>query len=174
MKKVLFPLLFAVSFFLVSCDFSGESNYTPGIFIMQRPITNNSDTLDIEVTGEQGLLLMDTIQVGDTVQFAVRFEAYANRLTALSLKHTPANAAKILLPPVERLDSTFNSSSDYDKGDFYLDPLYSTLFMVFSYVALEPGTDTRLEMTVISDAKFEGGGYGSNYAVVKIKTPVKP
>ena len=174
MKKVLFPLLFAVSFFLVSCDFSGESNYTPGIFIMQRPITNNSDTLDIEVTGEQGLLLMDTIQVGDTVQFAVRFEAYANRLTALSLKHTPANAAKILLPPVERLDSTFNSSSDYDKGEFYLDPLYSTLFMVFSYVALEPGTDTRLEMTVISDAKFEGGGYGSNYAVVKIKTPVKP
>jgi hypothetical protein len=46
--------------------------------------------------------------------------------------------------------------------------------MVFSYVALEPTTDARLEMTVISDAKFDGGGYGSNYAVVKLKTPIKP
>lgn len=174
MKKVFFPLLFLVSLLVVSCDFSGESNYTPGIFLLQRPLTNNNDSLDIEVTGEQGLLLMDTIQVGDTVLFAVRFEAYANRLTALSLKHTPANAAKILLPPVERLDSTFNSNSDYDKGEFYLDPLYSTLFVVFSYVALEPTTDARLEMTVMSDAKFEGGGYGSNYAVVKLKTPIKP
>lgn len=173
MKKAFSLLLFVVTFFFVSCDFSGESNYTPGIFFLQSPIKNSKDTIRVGIAGEQDLLLLDTIQVGDTVRFVMRMEAYANRLTALSLKHTPANAAKIILPPVENLDSTFNSNSDYDKGDFYLDPLYSSLFMVFSYVALEPGNDARLEMTVVSDAKFDGGGYGSNYAILKLKTPIK-
>lgn len=173
MKKILFPLLFVVALFVVSCDFSGESNYTPAILPLQLPVKNSQDTLKIDVSGEQGVLLMDTIQVGDTVQFAFRIEAYANLLTAMSIKHTPSGAAQILLPPVELMDSIFKSNSDYERGEFYFEPLYSRLFMVFSYVALQSTPDARLEINVLSDAKFDSG-FGSNQAVLRLKTPIKP
>ena len=84
MKKAFSLLLFVVTFFFVSCDFSGESNYTPGIFFLQSPIKNSKDTIRVGIAGEQDLLLLDTIQVGDTVRFVMRMEAYANRLTALA------------------------------------------------------------------------------------------
>lgn len=173
MKKTLIPLIFLLSVFLVSCDFSGESNYTPGIFMIQHPLKNNKDTLILDVSGEQGVYLLDTIQVGDTVQFAMRLEAYANILTAMSIKHSPSGASQILLPSVESMDSIFNANSDYEKGDFYMDPLFSRLFMKFSYVALQPSTEARLEVSIVSDAKFDSG-FGSNIATMKLKTPIKP
>jgi len=172
MKKHLWVLLvlFPV-FFFASCDLSGESNYSPNIIFL-RPVANNQDTLQIDFIKGEGPV-MDTIQVGDTVMFYIRLLAYSNRLTAFSLKHLPAEASTLLLPPVSKMDSLFNSQSDYDKGDFYMDPLYSILDMSFRYVALAPSLDAKLDFMVVSDANFEGG-QGSNTTQIRLKTPIKP
>lgn len=173
MKKHIWISVFLLPLFFTSCNLSGESNYTPSIYFIKPPVVNGQDTLKISSADESGLFLMDTIKVGDTVKFVLRLEGYANKLTYFSLKHTPANAAKLILPPVSKMDSLFKSNSDYEKGDFYMDPLHSTLFFVFDYVAVEPSTDAKLDLQLTSDAKFKNG-FGSNVATIKFKTPINP
>ncbi|MDD4490508.1 MAG: hypothetical protein PHD30_08430 [Paludibacter sp.] len=172
MKK-LYILLLILPLIFISCDFSGESNYTPNISIPVSPLKNNQDSLNIFWTNESGVFLMDTIQVGDTVRFVLRLDSYANRLTAFSVKHTPVKATAVLYPPVNQNDSIFNPDSDFEKGDFYLYPNYSILFFPFNLVAVEPSEEAKLEFKVVSDAQFDSG-FSSNSTSIILKTPIKP
>ncbi len=171
MKKHIFYLLVIFTLVLSSCDFSGESNYTPRIFFIQNPINNKLDTLNSYYTNEAGVFIMDTISVGDTIRFYLRLEAYANKLTAFYLFHTPDSVAAIILPDSASMDTIFTANSQYDKGRFFMDAKYASLVFPFQYVALRPSLEARLEFAVISDAVFDTG-FGANSHSFKLKTPI--
>lgn len=171
MKKHIFYLLVILTLVYSSCDFSGEANYTPGIFFVQDPVNNKLDTLNSYYTNEAGVFIMDTISVGDTVSFYLHLEAYANRLKAFYLLHTPDSVAAIILPDSTSMDTIFTANSQYDKGIFLMDAKYASLVFPFQYVALKPSLNARLEFAVISDAVFDTG-FGSNSHNFKLKTPI--
>ncbi len=171
MKKHIFYLLVVLTLVLSSCDFSGESNYTPRILFIQNPINNKLDTLNSYYTNEAGVFIMDTIRVGDTVQFYLHLEAYANKLTAFYLLHTPDSVAAVILPESTSMDTIFTANSQYDKGRFLMDAKFASLVFPFQYIALRPSMGARLEFAVISDAVFNSG-FGSNSHSFKLKTPI--
>jgi hypothetical protein len=164
--------LFILSLALSSCDFHGESNYTPGVFFVHQPVKNHHDTLSVYYTEEVGRLCMDTITVGDTISFFMHFEAYSNNLTAINLRYYPDSVAELILPEKATMDSIFSPTSDYAKGNFFMDSSFSTLGFPFRLIALQPSADARLELTVVSDAVFEDG-FGTNFTCFKLKTPIK-
>jgi hypothetical protein len=171
MKKHLITLLVLSALIFASCDFSGESNYTPNIYFVHNPIRNNQDTLNAYFNTEAESFVMDTIQVGDTIRFLLYFEAYANKLVAFNLTKYPASAAQIILPPVSSMDSLFKSTSNYENGNFLMDPLYSSLVFPFSYVADAASIEARIDIAIMSDAIFEGG-FGSNVNSIRLRTPI--
>lgn len=173
MKKHIVYLLVLFTLVFTSCDFSGESNYTPGIFFIQNPVNNKLDTLNSYYTSEPGVFIMDTISVGDTIRFFLRLEAYANKLTAFYLLHRPDSVAALILPDSVSMDTIFTVNSQYDKGIFLMEAKYGSLIFPFQYVALKPSLDARLEFAVVSDAIFDTG-FGSNSHNFKLKTPIIP
>jgi hypothetical protein len=118
---------------------------------------------------------MDTISVGDTVQFFAHMTGFYNNLTAFYLKKDKdSSAVQILLPPKASLDSVFTANSNYEKGDFLMDGKYSELRFPFQYVAVKPTNDVKLSISVVSDAKFSNNMVGAgNSSTIRIKTPIK-
>jgi hypothetical protein len=69
-----------IAFTQVSCDLSGESNYTPQLALVAHPRLQNGDTLKIKNIVDSEELLLDTITVGDTVSFFLFLNAFCNNL----------------------------------------------------------------------------------------------
>lgn len=166
---VLFAL---ISFTFAACDLTTESNYTPDIFFLQNPINNKIDTLNRYYTDKAGVLLMDTITVGDTVLFALYLEGYANNLTSFDLKGPEDSSAIILLPDKVSMDSIFLPTSEYDKGKFIMDGTHTALVFPFWYVAKKVSNATKIGFAITSDAKFSNM-FGSNSNSFELKTPIK-
>ncbi len=173
MKKHLLAIMAFALIAFASCDLSGESNFTPDIYFLINPVKNNTDTLNRYFTDKAGVFVMDTIEVGDTVQFFLYLDAYANHLLSFRLQHEPDSSLKILLPDKSSMDTIFLAESQYDRGIFLLDGKNSALYFPFRIVALKPSNSAKLGFTVISDARFEGM-FGSNSNGFELKTPIKP
>ncbi|HOV83328.1 MAG TPA: hypothetical protein PLE52_00730 [Paludibacteraceae bacterium] len=171
MKKQLFILLGCLSILLSSCLKEEDTNSTPTISFLSYPLTNNNDSLKIRIIN--GSYVLDTIEVGDTVFFELGFNSYYNNLTSFYLQQSIDSVGKILLPPVENLNTIFSSSlSDYEKGKFIFLSNLSAIYFPFEYVALKRSDEATLNFTLSSDADFKDG-YGYNTVVFKLKTPIK-
>ena len=167
MKKYFYSILGIIILSASSCDFTPETNYQPDIFFLQKPISNNDDTLSIYNTFEANTLSLDTLHVGDTVSFFMYLEGYTNNLTEFYLKLSADSAAGILLPNKASLDSIFLSTSNYNQGKFLFDLSSTELYFPFKYIAKKASLDAKLTFTVISDANFE---YNQNYII--LETPI--
>ena len=175
MKLKLLATTFIVVALLSSCLSGGSDNRTPAIQVA-RPVLTTGDTLNFWYTDEADVWLMDTISVGDTVQFYTVSNSFFNNITAFYIKPANDTVAEIILPPIEKLDSICSQFSDYEKGIFLFEGEGSILYFPFKYVALKPSKDMKLGLTVVSDAKFNNTmivGGASNSASVLIKTPIK-
>lgn len=167
-------VLFSLLFVLLSCSLDGESSQTPSVSIATYPILQNGDTLGIYTTSRYDEILMDTIQVGDTVSLVLHMYSYSNNLTHFFLKQSSDSSTQIELAPVATLDSIFVAGSDYDKGDFVMATGFNRLLFPFKYVATKANLKTKLTIKVVSDAKFENMSPGANTASFNLLTPIKP
>lgn len=172
MKTLILTLLAVITIAFVSCDLTGESNYTPQIYFIHQPVDQQGDTLSSYYTDKAGVFVMDTIEVGDTVLFYLYLEAYANQLTAFYLNQSADSVSSILLPSTSSMDSVFVEGSDYHKGKFIMDGTRNSLRFPFWYVAKKPSVEAKIEFIVVSNAKFEGG-FASNANSLQLKTPIQ-
>ena len=175
MKAYFYFILVVLSFALESCDMTGSSNNTPLISFLTKPILNSKDSLFIRYSGQDGLYLLDSITVGDTVSFRVLINGYSNHLTTYYISVSDSISTKVLLPGKNSLDSVFVAGSNYKTGKFVFKNNVFNLYFPVKYVALKPTNDARISFTAISDAVFDGSMYMSNNSVtVSLKTPIKP
>ena len=169
MKKYFYSILAVVTLILSSCDFTPQSNFQPDIFFLQRPITNNSDTLNFYNSIEPNTINLDTIQVGDTVTIFSYFKGYSNNLTEIYIKQSADSSTAIILPNKTAMDSIFKATSNYSQGKFFFDIAATELIFPFKYIAKKASLDTKLTFIVVSDANFD---YNQNFII--IKTPILP
>jgi hypothetical protein len=154
---------------------NGSSNSTPQISLVTKPILNSKDSLFIRYSGQDGLYLLDSISVGDTVSFRILINGYSNKLTSYSITLSDSLATKILLTGKNSLDSVFVSGSNYTAGKFIFKSNVYNLYFPIKYIALKPTNYAGISFTAISDAVFDGSLYmGSNTVTLALKTPIKP
>jgi len=172
MKLKIFTIVVIAATILSSCLKEGSDNRTPAMSLAS-PISSTGDTLSFYVTDEAGIYRMDTISVGDTVQFAVATTGYYNNIVAFYLTCSDS-AAIIVLPSVDKLDAVFSPRSDYEAGIFLLDGKGTDLIFPFKYVAVKPSKDTKIKLEVVSDADFGNSGMmgATNRSAISILTPI--
>lgn len=165
MKKYSYFILGLFISAFTACNLTGESNYKPEL-LLSVPILNHSDSLDIRLTDDNNYL-MDTIHVGDTVNFLVLSKGFVNNLKEFNLIQSSDSVSRIILPPKESMDSIFLSTSDYNKGKFLFNLPVNLFFFSFSYVAVKASKEAKLIFSISSDASFE---YNQNSFL--LKTPI--
>lgn len=166
-------ILVVTLFFFSSCSLDGESNYTPEISLLSPPKNQKGDSLRVFYTANSGEFLMDTIQVGDTVSFALLVNAFTNNVNAFYLTQSADSVTRITTATKQSLDSVFQATSDYKTGKYYCKPGIPAFVFPFKYIARAASKTAEIGLMVTSDAKFESGFGGSNTSSIKIKTPVK-
>lgn len=171
MKTPLLILFAVISIAFTACDLNGSSNFTPEMRLYPSHISK-SDTLNMYLTDESGVLRMDTINVGDTVVIRMYLNGSTNNLTSFYLAQSDTSEATILLPVAASMDSIFSKSqSDYDRGKFIFLPKKVFIYFPIRYVARKPSNTATLQFSLASDANFENG-IGNNSIVLKLKTPI--
>ena len=125
------------------------------ILFVQNPVTTKGDTLKLLYTDQADVYKLDTIQVGDTVNFRLFINAYSNKISSFFITQSADSVSQILLPSVNSMDSAFLSSSNYSQGKFYLKINANTLYFPFKYIAIKPSNEAKLILTVNSDASVE-------------------
>lgn len=173
MKTYYFLILATISVVFSSCDLTGSTNNTPQILLLSKPTANVKDTLNLYPTDQSGIYKLDTICVGDTVNFRVLLNGFSNNLTAYYLVLSDTLSSKLVLPDKISMDSIFASTSDYKKGKFIFQNKILNLYFPFRYVALKETTEAKITFALSSDASFEGSAYGSNVFSFGLKTPIK-
>jgi len=153
---------------LSACELNSVSNFKPEILFVQSPITSKGDTLKLLYTDQAGVYKMDTIQVGDTVNFRIFINAYTNNINSFSITQSADSVTNIMLPSINSMDSAFLSSSNYKLGEFYLKNNVNTLYFPFKYIATKPSNEAKLVLNVISDANFE-----YNQTNIQLKTIIR-
>ncbi len=171
--SLIYLVIAFVTFTQVSCDLSGESNYTPQLALVAHPRLQKGDTLKIKNIVDSEELLLDTITVGDTVSFYLLLNAYSNNLKSFYINQSADSVSRILLPEKATLDSFFVATSDYKNGKFLFQQNIKALYFPFRYVARAVTKTSKFSIHVVSDANFEMGVGGSNTASFSIRTPIK-
>lgn len=166
-------IVLVVGLFLSSCSLDGESNYTPNMSLLADPKNQKGDSLKIYLTATADQYLMDTIQVGDTVSFALLVNAFTNNVTALYLTQSADSVTRIITANKQSMDSVFLETSDYKTGKYFCKSGIPAFVFPFKYIARVASKTAEIGFTVTSDAKFETGFGGSNSISFKIKTPIK-
>jgi hypothetical protein len=159
-----------LSLFLVSCDLGTEVSYTPEIQLTDYPILNDK-SLNCWLTDVKGTLKLDTISVGDTVQFKVAFQSFENNIKSIYINPSDTSVAEIILPEKESMDSIFSTLSDYKAGKFLVSNNIQTLYFPFQYKAKKVGLNEKITILVESDAVFKVFK-GTNTNSLIIKTPI--
>lgn len=172
-KAFIIGLVVIVTLVLSSCNLESSTNYTPRISLLQPPVLQNGDSLQIKYTAIADEYLMDTIRVGDSVLFVLHFNAYSNNITQFLITQSADSVSRIKLPSREALDSTFLPTSDYKTGRFVCKPKISLLGISFWFVAKNSTNNSKLSFFLESDAKFDFNYMGSNVHSFKIITPIK-
>ncbi|MDR3652468.1 MAG: hypothetical protein P4L34_05800 [Paludibacter sp.] len=175
MKARLFILLGLIALAFTACDLGGSVNNTPIIYFVTNPINNNTDTLYKYITDQSGVYRMDTVSVGDTVNFHMLLYGYSNNLTSYYVTVSDTTCAKILLPPTSSLDSVFlSSSSNYSNGKFVFKNKITSLYFPFKYVVKKVSNDEKITFVINSDANFNSIGGGGNSFSFILQTPIIP
>ncbi len=167
MKARILILLAVISFVFTACDLTSESNYRPDIVFMTDPVINGGDTLSVFYTDQAGVYRLDTITVGDTVNFKVYVNAYENNIQSFFMTQSADSVTDFILPSVNSMDSLFLPTSNYNEGKFYMGGQANSLYFPFQYVAKKASLEAKISFSVVSDANFE---YNQNSFV--LKTPI--
>lgn len=172
-KKIVFGLILTLSLgTFVSCDFKGgSSNYTPSVQLARKPWVSGGDTLTIKLSN--GAFVLDTVHVGDTINFTYYFSAFSNSIKTIKFDHSAEGATSLVWIQKDKLDEYLTTGTDYSRGLFYLKPDISSFLFSFKYVANLPSKSTELKATVVSDAVFDTGFGASNTTTLSIITPIK-
>lgn len=167
MKKISCLLLGILALLMNACTPEGETNYTPEILIFS--VVNNGDTLNLRRSNYAGVYILDTIQVGDSIQFTTGLNAYVNNLKSFNMHVSVDSVAKIVTDSAAVLNKVFLSSSNYAKGEFIAKSGMNGLVFPFSMVAKKPSTkgNAFITLNIKSDANFD-----YNFNSVIIHTPI--
>lgn len=171
MKMRYFVVLALLSIVITSCKLDGESNYTPDINFVTKPIKNKADSLNMYLTDNAAVIRLDTIAVGDTVLFRLFINGYTNNIKEFYIKQYSDSSATIILPNKSSLDSIFASTSNYKTGTFLTKITTTAVYFPFKMVARKPSLEANLIFTVVSDANFKDG-FGKNINSITLKTPI--
>jgi len=173
MKSHQIVLLGFICFASVACKLSGESNYSPQMSLYSNPVANGKDTLGISYAGKDDYdYLMDTISVGDTVQFKLVLNAVSNNLVSFNMIQSDTISSKIILSAESSLDEVFvKASSDYSAGKFIFISKQNYVYFPFKYFAKAASTSSIFKISLQSDANF-GVSSGSNYVSFRLKIPI--
>lgn len=171
MKIRYFVVLALLSVVITSCKLEGESNYTPDINFVTKPIKNKSDSLNMYLTDNASVYRLDTIVVGDTVLFKILVTGYTNNIKEFYIKQYSDSSTTIILPNKISLDSIFSTTSNYINGTFLTKIATTAVYFPFKMVAKKPSKDAQLIFTVVSDANFRDG-FGKNINSCTLLTPI--
>ncbi len=160
MIKKLFPILL-LPLTLVSCLNEADSHYTPQITTSMF-LCNTNDTLRIrqDTNGYR----LDTISVGDTVRFAVGFNAVTNNLLTARVSWEE-EYMDLHITNLNEIRDVMLATSDSAAGDIHLPTRHVGIRFPVEYVAIKAGTPT-ITLTAESDSKYSS-------AEVKLKAPIK-
>lgn len=155
-KNFLFSLLggFLMAITMGACSWENESHTTPTITYQSPILRNSADTLLITVT-EDGYVL-DTLQVGDTALFDVFFYTGLNNMQSIRIKHDSTHA-ELHYYFRNQLDSIVLPSSDFERGEFFIEQGTMGLRMQVGYIATAPTPNAKLQFYVESDSKYSPG-----------------
>ena len=158
--------LVALAMTNVSCDLDSESNHTPDIIPFIPYVINDTDTLKFTYDKDYDLFL-DTICMGDTVQFAFQFGGYYNNITRIEVDCEEAYG-RIINLPADTLNQVFDANpSDYDDGEYVMSGEYVSVILPFQYYPTQVGDKGEIEIYVESDADFD-----ANKRVLEFSIPV--
>lgn len=167
MKKHFFFLFGFVLFAFAACNVDNTVNYRPEIQFYKNPTTNKMDTLNIYYTDLAGVYRLDTVAVGDTINFQIYVTGYTNNLKSLIITQSADSLSKMLLPSKSSMDSIFLSTSNYAEGKFLMNGTATSLFFPFKYVAKKVSKEAKLTFSVVSDASYD-----FNQFSFTLKTPI--
>ena len=141
MKRYIFSIL-CVALCLTSCKWDGEPQVAPvmsnSYFIVFHPDSlHTKDTLGIRVVNNETLI--DTIAVGDTVQYYVGLDAVAQQLTSFVVTTDTAGLNLSLLVTAE-FRQALEATSDPEHGKLDFKPGYRAAALPVQYIAKRPGT----------------------------------
>jgi len=150
--KRLIPALIFSAFVLTGC-LEGSSNYTPTIATSYF-ISSTGDTLSGSYNSTDGSYDMDTMYVGDTIQFAIAFNAYTN-----SLIYTKVGWDSTYVKLWSEVDDDFmkaltKESVFDDLLLYYVDNCSYSIFPVY-FIPIKEG-NSKLSFTVNSNAEKVG------------------
>ncbi len=156
-----FLLILCSALVLTSCLDNDDAQYTPQI-VSSYFVCNSTDTLRYyqEADGYR----LDTITVGDTVRFAVAFNAMGNNLLTARITWDSIYT-DFTIGALDSINSVLLPTSDPDAGVFHLPKGYQAIVLPIEFTALKAGSPTLI-LTAESDSKYSP-------AEVKMKTPIK-
>ena len=154
------PLILAAAAALTlsSCNMEGTSEATPRIGVAAINLATQ-DTLGF--TGNR----LDTVCVGDTIQFQSIVDGMYNGLLEYHIVSSDTAHVEFLWGSENKLDSIFNS---HDGGSFYMDGQYSQLFFPFKYIIKDSINDLSITFSALTDASAE-----YSQASLRIFTPAR-
>ncbi len=160
MIKQLFPIIL-LSLTLVSCLDNNDSQYTPQI-TTSLFMCNTTDTLYVRPDTDGYRL--DTITIGDTVRFAVAFNAVGNNLLTARITWD-SNYSDLNIGKLDSIENVLLPTSDPNAGVFKLPTGYQAIVLPVEFIAIKTGTP-KLIFTAESDSKYSP-------AEIKLTTPIK-
>lgn len=158
-----FPFLFVVALILSSC-LNGSADYTPE-FRFSYFTTQTGDTLAVRYDEAQELNYLDTIHLGDTVNFTVLFDAYGNTLTAAKYAWD-SDMAKLEVTFDSTLVKLLATGSDTAKGNLLFSEAQDLRAVVLPmhYVPLKQGS-TNMRFQIESNSKFSPNNLSLTFPV---------
>ncbi len=159
LKHFFFILCTAITF--NSCLDGNDSQYTPQV-TTSHFTCNTTDTL--QVRQDTDGFRLDTVTVGDTVRFAVAFNALGNNLLTARITWDSIYT-DLTIGELDSVNSVLLPTSDPDGGLFNLPKGYQAIVLPMEFIAIKAGSP-HLIFTAESDSKYSP-------AEIKLKTPIK-
>jgi len=166
MKRLFIPLALVMVLVLPSC-LKNKAEYTPYIsfshFILN-PVYHGDtlvwaeDTLNVTIN-EDDQFVLDTVEVGDTIVFAVGYGSYANDLQAARILVSDSTGMRYSVLLNEAIRSVLVSEQVDGSGvNLELQSGYNYLAFPAGCKILKSGTH-RVEFKVESDSKYSPNSY---------------
>lgn len=154
--------LAAIAFTISSCDWlNGESDHSPEIytsFFYVNPVFEGDsiigakDTLNIASTDIEGSYRMDSLALGDTVNFAAVFYSFEQDLVSVKIEWD-STRMDFSMNLFDDINKHITAQSNIKGGILYFNPGYNRVSFPCSFTAKEYGV-LPLKLTVASTSEF--------------------